>query len=138
MSATFDLDAITSAWERFSRRTHVGVIRSPKEYTRMVALMDHLVDEVGGHEAYRLAGLLGVVATLVKQYEQKHVRLPVAQPRDALRFLIDQHGLRQSDLRAELGSQGVVSEILAGKRDINARQARALAARFHVSSTAFL
>jgi len=37
---------------------------------------------------------------------------------DMLRFLMEQHGLRQKDL-SELGSQGVVSEILAGKRELN-------------------
>ena len=55
-----------------------------------------------------------------------------------LRFLLDQHGLTQTDLAAEIGGQSVVSEILSGKRAINARQAKALAARFGVSAVAFL
>jgi len=57
---------------------------------------------------------------------------------DRLRLLMEQHGLTQTDLRAELGGQPVVSDILNGKREINARQAKALAARFHVSPAAFL
>jgi HTH-type transcriptional regulator/antitoxin HigA len=48
-----------------------------------------------------------------------------------------QHGLRQGDL-PEIGSQGVVSEILTGKRDLNVRQIRALSARFGVSIATFL
>jgi HTH-type transcriptional regulator/antitoxin HigA len=48
-----------------------------------------------------------------------------------LASLMDEHGLRQSDL-PEIGSQGVVSEVLAGKRQLNLRQVRALAARFSV------
>ena len=40
---------------------------------------------------------------------------------------MDQHGLRQSEFAQELGSQGVVSEILSGKREMNLRQMRALA-----------
>ncbi len=55
----------------------------------------------------------------------------------ALRFLMEQHGLKQSDL-AEIGSQGVVSEILAGKRELNVGQVRALGERFGVSSATFL
>jgi HTH-type transcriptional regulator / antitoxin HigA len=51
---------------------------------------------------------------------------------------MEQHGLKQVDLKAELGSQGVVSEILNGKREINARQARALARRFGVMPMAFI
>jgi len=48
-----------------------------------------------------------------------------------------QHGLRQGDL-PELGSQGVVSEILSGKRELNVRQIRALGERFGVSAATFL
>ena len=46
--------------------------------------------------------------------------------------------LQQKDLATELGSQSVVSEVLSGKRAINARQAKALGVRFAVSSGAFL
>jgi HTH-type transcriptional regulator / antitoxin HigA len=45
--------------------------------------------------------------------------------------------LRQIDL-PELGSQGVVSELLSGRRDFNARQAKVMAARFGVSAVLFL
>jgi HTH-type transcriptional regulator/antitoxin HigA len=38
----------------------------------------------------------------------------------------------------EIGSQGVVSEILGGKRELNARQMRALSGRFGVGPAAFL
>ena len=55
----------------------------------------------------------------------------------ALKFLMEQHGLRQSEL-PELGSQGVVSEILTAKRELNLRQVRALAARFGVSVATFV
>ena len=55
----------------------------------------------------------------------------------ALKFLMEQHGLRQCDL-TELGSQGVVSEILTAKRELNLRQVRALAARFGVSVATFV
>ncbi len=48
-----------------------------------------------------------------------------------------EHGLTQSDL-PEVGSQGVISEILRHKRELNVRQVRALAARFGVSPAVFL
>ncbi|MCB0071665.1 MAG: hypothetical protein KDE20_09420 [Caldilineaceae bacterium] len=56
---------------------------------------------------------------------------------DALRYLMDEHDLRQSDL-PEVGSQGIVSEILSGKRELNVRQIRELAQRFHVDPAVFL
>lgn len=38
----------------------------------------------------------------------------------------------------EIGSQGVVSEVLAGKRELNIRQVRALSVRFGVSAATFI
>ena len=52
-------------------------------------------------------------------------------------FLMEEHGLTQSDL-PEIGSQGVVSDILRGKRELNVRQIRALAKRFQVSPAVFI
>ena len=50
---------------------------------------------------------------------------------------MQQHGLRQSDL-PEVGSQGVVSEVLAGKRPLNARQVKALVRRFKLAAEGLL
>ena len=104
----------------------------------MVRLMDSLVDVVGDNEDHLLAGFLDVVGVLIEQFEEGSLQLPKISPQKTLRFLMEQHGLRQADLRKELGSQGVVSEILNGKRKINARQAKALAGRFSVSPASFL
>ena len=50
---------------------------------------------------------------------------------------MDVHGLRQSDL-PEIGAQSVVSAILAGRRSLNVRQVKALAARFGIPAANFL
>jgi HTH-type transcriptional regulator/antitoxin HigA len=50
---------------------------------------------------------------------------------------MEEHGLSQSGL-PEIGSQGVVSEILSGKRGLNVRQIARLAARFGVSPALFV
>jgi HTH-type transcriptional regulator/antitoxin HigA len=38
----------------------------------------------------------------------------------------------------EIGSQGVVSEVLSGKRSLNSRQIKALSERFGVSPAVFI
>ncbi|MBM2810626.1 MAG: Transcriptional regulator [Chloroflexi bacterium] len=81
--------------------------------------------------------LLDTLGTLIRAYEEEHYPLPDCRGADVLRFLMDEHGLTQSDL-PEVGSQGVVSEILRGKRDLNIRQVRLLAERFHVSPAVFV
>jgi HTH-type transcriptional regulator/antitoxin HigA len=105
----------------------------------MQVLLDELLQEVGDDEDHPLVDLLDVVGLLIAQYDQENgPRIEAASPQDVLKFLMDQHGLKQSDLRKEIGTQGVVSEVLAGSRKINVRQAKALAQRFGVSPAVFL
>jgi HTH-type transcriptional regulator/antitoxin HigA len=100
--------------------------------------MNRLLDMVGENECHPLAGLLDLVGELVAAYESRAHAVPDAEPREVLRLLLEQNGLTQTDLRAELGGQPMVSTILNGKRVINSRQAKALAARFGVSPAAFI
>ena len=50
---------------------------------------------------------------------------------------MQEHGLRQADL-PEIGSQGVVSGVLGGRRELNARQIKWLAKRLGVSPAVFV
>jgi HTH-type transcriptional regulator/antitoxin HigA len=106
----------------------------------MQALMDELLGLVGDDEDHPLADLLDVIGMLVAQYEDENTPglFASSKPSEVLQFLMEQHGLKQADLRKEIGTQGVVSEILSGTRQINARQAKALAKRFGVSAAVFL
>lgn len=55
-----------------------------------------------------------------------------------LKFLMDENNLRQIDLVDIFSSQGIVSEVLAGKRQITLSQAKKLAKRFKLSVEAFI
>ncbi len=112
-------------------------IHSKKDYERAVAALNSLMDAGVANEKHPLADLLAILGDLIGNYEQAHLLREQASPAGVLRFLMDQHGLTQADLQ-EVGSQGVVSEILSGKRALNVRQVRALAERFAVSPTVFL
>lgn len=112
-------------------------IRNEREYDLAVKRLNRLLDEVGTNERHALYELLDTLGTLIHVYEEKHHPIPECQGADMMRFLMDEHGLNQSDL-SEVGSQGVVSEILNGKRELNVRQIRILAKRFHVSPAVFM
>ncbi|UUZ68143.1 helix-turn-helix domain-containing protein [Polaromonas sp. P2-4] len=131
---------IAPAWKAFQGALpiKIGAIHNEAEYEGAVAFMNSLLDVVGDDEEHELADLLYLVGQLVEDYEDTRHAIPAAPPHEVLRFLLDQHDLKQNDLAAEIGGQSVVSEILNGKREINARQAKALAARFGVSAAAFL
>ena len=137
-----DTTAMQSAWATLERNVGpLAAIRSKREYERKRKLMNALLDEIGGDERHPLAGLLDLLGDLVAAYEAREASetlLPEAPPADVLRLLIDSNGLSQADLAAELGGQPVVSAVLAGKRAINARQAKALGQRFGVSAAVFI
>lgn len=78
-----------------------------------------------------------LLTLLIERYEEAHYSIPQTSPVDVLRFLLDQHGLKQRDLAAELGGESVVSEVLSGKRKLNAAHIEQLSKRFHVSPAVF-
>jgi len=112
-------------------------IRNERDYNAAVKRMNELLDEIGTNEKHPLYSLLDTLGTLIHAYEEEHFPIPVSTGADILRFLMDEHGLTQSDL-SEIGSQGVVSEILNGKRELNIRQIRALAKKFKVTAATFV
>ncbi|MGZ8191697.1 MAG: helix-turn-helix domain-containing protein [Methylococcaceae bacterium] len=114
----------------------VSVPYTEAEYQERIALLNDLIDEVGENEAHPLASLLDIVGIAVSNYEQAHYPVPTSTPQDVLTYLMAEHQLKQSDL-PEIGSQGVISEILRGKRQLNTRQIQALAQRFNVSADVF-
>ena len=112
-------------------------IRNEREYDQAVNRLNSLLDEIGGDERHPQYELLDTLGTLIQAYEATHYPMPECSGADVLRFLMEEHGLAQSDL-PEIGSQGVVSEVLDGKQELSIRQIRALAWRFHVSPSVFI
>jgi len=112
-------------------------IRNEREYDRAVKLLNELLDEIGTNERHPLYSFMDTLGTLIEAYEEEHYPVPASSGADMLRYLMEEHSLSQSDL-SEIGSQGVVSEVLNGKRELNIRQVRALAKRFHVSPAVFV
>lgn len=112
-------------------------IRDDHEYDLAVEHLNELLDEVGASETHPLYDLLDTLGTLIRAYEEEHHPMPQVSGTEMLRFFMEEQQLTQSDL-PEIGSQGVVSEILNGKRELNMRQIRALATRFQVSPAVFI
>jgi HTH-type transcriptional regulator / antitoxin HigA len=78
-----------------------------------------------------------LLTLLIERYEEDRFALPQASPSEVLRFLLDRHGLKQRDIAEELGGESVVSEVLSGRRKLNAMHIERLSARFHVSPAVF-
>jgi len=119
---------------------HVMPVLTPpenaEEYEALVAALDNVLDAGGADETNLLAVLADRMGDLVAEYEEANISVE-GTGIDALRFLMEQHGIKQSEL-PEVGSQGVVSEVLSGKRELNGGQAMRLRHRFGVSAEVFL
>ena len=129
--------AILKAWTPFKNLIGVTSVRTEADYAKAMALIDELLDEVGDDEAHPLAEVLDLIAAQVKAYEDEHVQIPDAEPREVLRFLIEQNGLKQGDLD-DVAPQNRISEILSGARPVSKEIAKRLAKRFHVHADLFL
>ncbi len=82
--------------------------------------------------------LLKLLAMLVEKYEDRNYPLPRSRPHKMLKYLLEEKGLRPSDLWSVIGFKSRVSEILAGNRSISKDQAKKLAAFFHVPVDLFI
>lgn len=111
--------------------------KNDKELERLIEFADNLMDQTKGDEKHPLMGLLDVVGTLISDYERKNLREPQGSPIGCLKFLMQEHGLKQKDL-TELGSPGVTSDIFSGRRELNKRQIKALSDRFGCSPAIFI
>ena len=114
-----------------------SVPHNEKDYKKLVNLLDSLIDEVGNNELHPLASLMETLGTFIEAYEAQNIPDQDGNPIDTLRALMEEHGIKQSDL-SEIGSQGVVSEILSGRRQLNVRQIKLLSERFNVSPAVFV
>ena len=98
--------------------------------------LNTLLDKIGEDESHPLYSLLDTLGISIEAYDNEHHSIPDCSGIDALLYLMEEHQLSQSDL-PEIGSQGVVSEIINGKRSLNVRQIKALAQKFNVSPATF-
>lgn len=122
---------LLAPWEAIN--TALGLsspVRDEAHYAELLAFVDEVFEQFGADEQHPIFTLVGLVAERIREYEDRaHPWPDNSTPASRLAFLIDSHQLNQKDL-PEIGSQSVVSEILSGKRQINLRQASALARRF--------
>ena len=137
LKAVPEPQAILRAWLPFKELVGVTVVRTEADYAQARATIDALLDEVGDNESHPLADVLDYLADQVKAYEDENFQIPQAEPKEVLRFLMDQHSLKQEDL-GDCAPQGRISDILCGKRSISKEVAKRLAYRFHVRADVFL
>lgn len=110
---------------------------SEDDYDALIEALDELLGLVGDDEDHPLASIASCVGDMIEAYDELRRPLPKAGGVEVLRYLMREHGLRQGDV-PEAATQSVISEVLAGKRQLNVHHIRALSDRYRVSADVFL
>ncbi len=131
------IEELTTHFQALTAVAPLHPVRTAADYDKTVALLNELVDRGAANDGHPLADLVDTLEVLIGEYDAEHYPPTAVAALDSLRLLMEQHDLTQSEL-PEIGSQGVVSEILTGKRELNVRQIRALSARFSVPASLFI
>ena len=75
---------------------------------------------------------LEVLTTLVEAYEEQYYKIDTPDPIEAIKFRMQQEGLKQKDLAAIVGSKSRVSEVLNKKRKLTIEMIRSLHKQLHI------
>lgn len=113
------------------------IIRTEAENEHFTALLEDL-DARFGQLSPAEKELADLLTLLIEDFESKHYPLPKASPLEVLRFLMDQHSLKQRDLLDVFCNASVASEVLSGKRELSKEHIRKLANRFSVPADLLL
>lgn len=128
------IDEPTYAALLVEERPHV--IRTDEDNARALQRIDELMRR---HDltAAELE-MVDLLSLLVERYEEQRYVAKVATPLDIVRELMEANGVAQSEIAELIGSKGLASELLSGKREISKSQALKLSERFHVPAAVFL
>jgi len=105
-------------------------ISDDRELARVQAAVDKLIEKPEDKLSPEESALQDTLSLLIEEYEKQHYPMPEAPPYKVLRMLMEDRGLKQTDLTPIFGSRGAVSRVLSGSREISKSQAKKLAEYF--------
>lgn len=113
-------------------------IETEAENERVLKIIERLMRKDENNLSPEEETLLVLLCELVEEFEEKAYPMPNLAPHERLKYLLEEKKLKQKDLLPIFNSEGVVSEILNGKREITLKTARRLAEFFNVPVELFV
>ena len=132
MTLTFD----QAAYRNLLAEVAPKAIETEEEYDRVLEVAERLT--FAKNRTLEERALHKLLVTLIEAYEAQNYPREQAAPHEILQHIMESSGTRQADLVGVIGSSGVVSEVVNGKRSISKAQAKALGDYFKVSPTLFI
>ncbi len=141
MTAIASAEVHPKKYARLLAKTLPRAISSEEENERLLAIVDKLMSKDEEARSPEENALLELLVALIEKFETEHYQLErtsSSTPLSILKELMSARGVKPRDLWSVLGSKGLASEILNGKRAISKRSAKALALFFHVPAELFI
>lgn len=101
------------------------LLRTAREYRAAVSEIDALLDDKGGAE---VRNRLEFLSLLVQDYEDRIDPLDdtAGSPQEVVQFMLEQRGMKRSQLAPLMGGRARVSEFFSGRRRLSMEQVRTL------------
>jgi len=104
-------------------------IRNEKDYKNALKRVEVIFDAKKGTEE---GDELEIVSILIDNYENEHFPIGMPDPIEAIKFRMEQMGMKQKDLAEIFGFKSRVSEILNKKRKLTLEMVRKLNTTLHI------
>ena len=110
-------------------RMNIKPIKNEEDYSQTLSYIESLMD---AKQNTPQMDELEVLTTLVEAYEEQHYKIDVPDPIEAIKFRMEQEGLKQKDLVTIVGSKSRVSEIFNRKRKLTIEMIINLHKQLHI------
>lgn len=81
---------------------------------------------------------LDIMITLIENYESKHYPVSLPDPIEAIKFRMEQAGLKPADMNVVFGRENRFYEIMSGKRNLTLQMIMKLHHTFNIPADALL
>ncbi|GAL67383.1 helix-turn-helix domain-containing protein [Jejuia pallidilutea] len=104
-------------------------IRNEKDYQNAINRLEEIFDAKKGTEE---GDELEILSILIDRYENENFPIEMPDPIEAIKFRMEQMGMKQKDLAEVVGFKSRVSEILSKKRKLTLGMIRKLNSTLHI------
>ncbi|WP_194768439.1 type II toxin-antitoxin system HigA family antitoxin [Tamlana sp. I1] len=107
----------------------IAPIRNENDYRNALARLEDIFDAKKGTED---GDELEILSILIDKYENENFPIGMPDPIEAIKFRMEQMGMKQKDLAEVVGFKSRVSEILSKKRKLTLGMIRKLNTTLHI------
>lgn len=107
----------------------IAPIRNEKDYQNALDRLEVIFDAKKGSEE---GDELEILSILIDRYENEHFPIGMPDPIEAIKFRMEQMGMKQKDLVEVIGFKSRVSEVLSKKRKLTLEMIRKLNTSLHI------